>query len=100
MTDEYCDRCRWQHRATWMQTELLLTFSAKEAADGKSSKASGGASISSTMLLPRSAPDTAGRFRVWLVMDESDSPNDVDLHLLWDRKVQGGFPELAELVRR
>ncbi|WFD37035.1 hypothetical protein MCUN1_003927 [Malassezia cuniculi] len=96
---EYCDRCRWQHRASWIQTELLLTFSVKDSSDGKSSKASGGAAITSTMLLPRAAPDTAGRFRVWLVMDEPEAQSLVDLHLLWDRKAQGGFPDLAELKR-
>lgn len=96
---EYCDRCRWQHRATWMQTELLITFSAKEAADGTSSKASGGGYIASTMLLPCAAPETAGRFRVWLVTEQPRAHSQVEIHLLWDRKSQGGFPDLAELKR-
>ncbi|OBZ76658.1 hypothetical protein A0H81_03550 [Grifola frondosa] len=26
ITIEFCDRCRWLHRATWVSTELLLTF--------------------------------------------------------------------------
>ncbi|KAL4402683.1 hypothetical protein ACI68E_000455 [Malassezia pachydermatis] len=95
---EYCDRCRWQHRATWVQTELLLTFSEKEYLKGTSSKASGGGYLASTMLLPCATPETSGRFRVWVAMS-SQSDTGSDIHLLWDRKKQGGFPELAELVR-
>ena len=96
---EYCDRCRWQHRATWMQTELLITFSAKEAVDGTSSKASGGGYIASTMLLPCAAPESSGRFRVWLVTEQPGAHSQIEIHLLWDRKSQGGFPDLAELKR-
>ncbi|WFD19085.1 hypothetical protein MCAP1_001305 [Malassezia caprae] len=59
---EYCDRCRWQHRATWIQTELLITFSAKQTE--QPSAASGGGFLASTMLVPRVAPETAGRFRM------------------------------------
>lgn len=50
------------------------------------------------MLIPRVAPDTAGRFRVWLAAQEAAGHTQV--HLLWDRKSEGGFPELKELVRR
>lgn len=98
---QYCDRCRWQHRATWLQTELFLTFSQKDAIDGTSSRASGGGSLASSMLIPRAAPETAGRFRIWLVMHPSGTTNtDVSaLYLLWDRKQRGGFPDLAELKR-
>lgn len=98
---QYCDRCRWQHRASWLQTELFLTFSAKEAMDGTGSKASGGGALASSMLIPRAAPETAGRFRVWLSMQPT-GPTHAEvsaLYLLWDRKQRGGFPELPELKR-
>ncbi|WFC95112.1 hypothetical protein MBRA1_001755 [Malassezia brasiliensis] len=90
-----------EHRASWIQTELFLTFSAKEAMDGNSSKASGGGALASSMLIPRAAPETAGRFRVWLSMQAAGSVHaDVStLYLLWDRKQRGGFPELPELKR-
>ncbi|KAK7470862.1 hypothetical protein VKT23_002278 [Stygiomarasmius scandens] len=68
------------HRATWVQTELLLTF--------------GPPVIGSITLIPRMSDDTAGRFRVWVSIPGQD-PN-----LVWDRKTEGGFPELKVLKQR
>ena len=90
---EYCDRCRWMHRAIWLQTELLITFSEKGALDNDAPKASGGGYLASSMLVPQAKPETAGRFRVWLVLANA-------VELIWDRKTQGGFPELRELKNR
>ncbi len=42
--------------------------------------------------MPLNAEDTAGRFRVWLFLDGKHPV------LVWDRKVEGGFPELKVLV--
>lgn len=50
------------------------------------------------MLVPRVAPETAGRFRVWLAAQDATGPT--RMYLLWDRKAEGGFPELKELVCR
>lgn len=92
---EFCDRCRWQHRATWIQTELFLTFPSNNDPQAPASKASGGGAIQSITLIPRTAPETGGRFRVWLY----GSPGQEEaISLLWDRKIKGGFPELKELV--
>jgi predicted Rdx family selenoprotein len=44
--------------------------------------------------VPLNADETAGRFRVWLMLDNPDSKPE----LIWDRKVEGGFPELKILV--
>ncbi|WFD31014.1 hypothetical protein MSPP1_002043 [Malassezia sp. CBS 17886] len=82
-----------------LETELLLTFSAKEAADGSASRASGGGALASVMLLPQAATDTAGRFRVWLVAKNNATAQRSSVHLVWDRKSRGGFPELPELKR-
>ena len=68
------------HRATWVQTELFLTFPPP--------------AIGSISLIPLNAEDTAGRFRVWLSIPGRAQPI-----LAWDRKVEGGFPELKVLVR-
>ena len=68
------------HRATWVQTELFLTFPPPV--------------LGCITLIPRNSDDTAGRFRVWLSVG-SEPPL-----LLWDRKVEGGFPELKVLVSR
>ncbi|KAG6335300.1 hypothetical protein ID866_3784 [Astraeus odoratus] len=77
ITIEFCDRCRWLHRATWVSTELLLTFPSP--------------ALKAVTVLPLNADDTAGRFRVWLNV-ENGPPQ-----LMWDRKVEGGFPELKVL---
>lgn len=66
------------HRASWVQTELLLTFPPPI--------------LERVSLIPRNSDETAGRFRVWLSV-ASNSPV-----LLWDRKTEGGFPELKVLV--
>lgn len=67
------------HRATWVQTELFLTFPPP--------------AVQSISLIPRNAPETAGRFRIWLQMSDHSA-----LILVWDRKVEGDFPELKVLV--
>jgi hypothetical protein len=65
--------------------------------------------ISSITLLPRISDETAGRFRVWLWLSEEGketTTNDVAEPqqpeskpiLVWDRKSEGGFPELKVLV--
>ncbi|EJT97955.1 hypothetical protein DACRYDRAFT_84316 [Dacryopinax primogenitus] len=76
---EFCDRCRWLHRATWIQTELLLTFPPP--------------AIQSITLIPLNTQETGARFRVWLLAENS-------MQLVWDRKMAGGFPELKELKQR
>ena len=53
-------------RATWIQTELLLTFPVP--------------TINSITLQPLTSPDTGGRFRVWVNDGQKDT-------LVWDRKV-------------
>ena len=93
---EYCDRCRWLHRATWLQTELLLTFSEKAFLDDSCSQASGGGFIASTLLIPHATTDTAGQFRVWIVKSEGTRES-TEVILIWDRKTRRGFPELREL---
>ncbi|KAJ3539965.1 hypothetical protein NM688_g6294 [Phlebia brevispora] len=80
VTIEFCDRCRWLHRATWVSTELTLTFPTPI--------------IKAISVLPLNSEATAGRFRVWLFVAEHPPI------LIWDRKVEGGFPELKVLKQR
>jgi len=80
ITIEFCDRCRWLHRATWTSTELFLTFPPPK--------------LTAVSLRPLNSDDTAGRFRVWLYLAGEPAI------LLWDRKVEGGFPELKVLKQR
>ncbi|CAG8466777.1 11387_t:CDS:2 [Ambispora gerdemannii] len=67
---EFCTKCRWLLRAGWMAQELLVTFS-------------------NTLGEVALVPGTDAVFRVVL-----------DGELVWDRKEQGGFPELKELKQR
>jgi selenoprotein W-related protein len=63
----YCTQCRWLLRAAWMAQELLSTFEQE---------------ISELTL----KPGTGGIFEVYA--------ND---RLVWSRKAQARFPEIAEL---
>lgn len=66
----YCTQCRWLLRAGWTAQELLTTFPAD---------------LGEVALVP----GTGGVFVVRL-----------DGEVLWDRSVDGGFPELAVLKQR
>jgi selenoprotein W-related protein len=65
----YCTQCRWLLRATWIASELLTTF----ATD-----------IGELAL----RPGTGGVFTI-----------SVDDEIIWDRTVDGGFPD-ASLIKR
>jgi selT/selW/selH selenoprotein domain len=68
----YCTQCNWLLRAGWMAQELLSTF---------------GADLAAVTLIP----GTGGIFEIR-----------VDGELIWERKRDGGFPDirvLKQLVR-
>jgi len=65
----YCTQCRWLFRATWLAQELLTTFTTD---------------IAELAL----QPGIGGVFRVA-----------VDEQVVWDRKIDGGFPDLGQLKR-
>jgi selenoprotein W-related protein len=67
---EYCRQCRWLLRAAWMAQELLSTFEEEI----------GGVTL---------VPGTGGVFVVRLGGD-----------VVWSRKDEGRFPEIAELKQR
>ncbi|MFF2556188.1 SelT/SelW/SelH family protein [Nocardia sp. NPDC058058] len=67
---EYCTQCRWLLRASWMAQELLTTFTTD---------------LSEVALVP----GEGGVFRIT-----------VDGEQLWDRKADGGFPDIAVLKQR
>ncbi|GAA6040363.1 hypothetical protein JCM8097_007576 [Rhodosporidiobolus ruineniae] len=98
---EFCDRCRWLHRAVWTQTELFLTF--PPSTDPSSSSGPG---LRGITLIPRNAPETGGRFRVWLLNKpelrnkEKQEKSWEGWDLVWDRKIEGRFPEMKELKQR
>ncbi len=65
---EYCPKCNWMLRAAWMAQEILSTFDEF---------------VLKVSLMPS---ETAGVFRVF-----------VGHELVFDRKSNGGFPELKIL---
>ncbi|WP_280194895.1 SelT/SelW/SelH family protein [Nocardia farcinica] len=67
---EYCTQCRWMLRASWMAQELLSTF---------------GTDLTEVALVP----GTGGVFRIA-----------VDGEQVWERKADGGFPEITVLKQR
>ncbi|CAI0786010.1 SelT/SelW/SelH family protein [Serratia proteamaculans] len=70
VTIHYCSQCNWLLRAAWMAQELLHTFSTD---------------LASVTLVP----GTGGIYQVT-----------VDDMVIWDRKIDGGFPEAAALKQR
>ena len=66
----YCVKCRWLLRAAWLSQELLSTFESD---------------IGEVALVP----GESGEFRV--IANEQ---------VVWDRKVDGGFPQPKELKQR
>ena len=70
----YCTQCKWQLRAQWYQGELLQTF---------------GDVLGGVMLVPA----RGGVFRVEVTVAEESTG-------VWNRKTDGGFPEITELKRR
>lgn len=66
----YCTQCRWLLRAGWLAQELLTSFTTD---------------LGEVVL----RPGTGGVFRI-----------EVDDELIWDRKRDGGFPEVGPLKRQ
>lgn len=73
---EYCTGCRWGLRASWIATELLLTF------DGI---------IGEIALRPGTK---SGVFSIWVVPENGPEVR------IWCRKESSRFPELKELKQR
>jgi len=72
ITITYCRQCNWLLRSAWMTQELFSTFSEE---------------LGAVTLVP----STGGIFQI-----------DLDGALIWDRKRDGGFPDvkaLKQLVR-
>ena len=70
ITITYCTQCQWLLRAGWMAQELLSTFSTD---------------LGSVILIP----GTGGVFRIHY-----------EGTLIWDRTVDGGFPDAKILKQR
>lgn len=70
----YCVKCRWLLRAQWYAAELLQTFEHE---------------LGEVALRPAAKDAESGVFRI-----------ELDGESIWNRKRDGGFPEITELKRR
>ncbi|WP_345419915.1 SelT/SelW/SelH family protein [Halioxenophilus aromaticivorans] len=70
VTITYCTQCRWLLRSAWLAQELLTTFES---------------SLGAVTLVPA----TGGVFHIY-----------VDDMMLWERKRDGGFPDVKLLKQR
>ena len=68
---EYCTKCKWLLRASWISQELLSTFSNE---------------ISGVILIPS---NIAGIFEIRFGRE-----------IIWERVKKGGMPEIKELKRK
>ncbi|KAJ5719057.1 hypothetical protein N7493_007512 [Penicillium malachiteum] len=79
---KFCTQCRWMLRAAYFAQELLSTF---------------GTDLGEVALVPM----TGGVFTVTIWHPESTSTEDSEVKtqeiILWDRKRDGGFPEVKAL---
>ena len=66
----YCRQCNWLMRSAWMAQELLSTFSEE---------------LGAVTLIP----STGGAFQI-----------EVDGEIVWERKRDGGFPDVKALKQR
>ncbi|KAM0278090.1 hypothetical protein ACHAQH_005382 [Verticillium albo-atrum] len=85
---QFCTQCKWMLRAAYFAQELLSTFST---------------SLGEVALIP----STGGTFTVTITTPADAKPGEVtttttttSTRTLWDRKMDGGFPETKELKRR
>ncbi|KAE8134586.1 Rdx family-domain-containing protein [Aspergillus pseudotamarii] len=82
ITIKYCTQCKWMLRAAYFAQELLSTFSTD---------------LGEVALIPA----TGGIFTVTIYHSSSEDVETQET-ILWDRKTNGGFPEvkvLKSLVR-
>ncbi len=70
ITIEYCPKCGWMLRSTYLASELLTTFTEE---------------LNGVLLRPS---DVQGKFTIY-----------VDGSQILDRKTDGGFPEITALKR-
>ncbi|KAL7432703.1 hypothetical protein ACHAXM_003231 [Skeletonema potamos] len=82
VTIEYCSGCQWMLRSTWLASEILTTF----ASD---------ASLSSISLIPMGPPLSEGG--IFRITANSNKQGADSKFLLWDRKIEGRFPESKEV---
>ncbi|KAI0202731.1 Rdx family-domain-containing protein [Astrocystis sublimbata] len=90
VTIRFCTQCKWMLRAAYFAQELLSTFSTS-LGEVALQPATGGVFVVKIY--------HAGLTSTATSTDDPPAPA-VQHRILWDRKVDGGFPETKELKRR
>ncbi|KAI5928587.1 Rdx family-domain-containing protein [Camillea tinctor] len=98
ITIRFCTQCKWMLRAAYFAQELLSTFSTS-LGEVALQPSTGGTFVveilTQTPPVPAAAPDSNASSST-----PTTNPVAIQRTVLWDRKVDGGFPETKELKRR
>ncbi|KAK0709127.1 Rdx type Seleno protein, partial [Lasiosphaeria miniovina] len=105
VTIQYCTQCKWLLRAAYYAQELLSTFSTALGEVALQPATGGLFVVEITFPAEPDTPTAAadGGTRNQQQTAGSAPSNNLSSHrraVLWDRKVDGGFPETKELKRR
>ncbi|KAG6062340.1 hypothetical protein E4U32_002518 [Claviceps aff. humidiphila group G2b] len=92
VTIRFCTQCRWMLRAAYYAQELLSTFSTSL---GQVSLQPSTGGIFTITIQTGSSPDVAG-----MGTATGTATGAEEVQVLWDRKRDGGFPEVKDLKRR
>ncbi|KAI1752939.1 Rdx family-domain-containing protein [Xylaria castorea] len=94
VTIRFCTQCKWMLRAAYFAQELLSTFSTS-LGEVALQPATGGIFVVEIHYAdPTSTAITSA------ATTQTDPNPTIQRRVLWDRKVDGGFPETKELKRR
>ncbi|EXJ57180.1 hypothetical protein A1O7_07527 [Cladophialophora yegresii CBS 114405] len=91
---EFCTQCKWNLRAAYFAQELLQTFGTSIGEIALVPVAGGIFTVKMTHVISSTAQSTAD------TAPSPDAPASVAETVIWDRKVDGGFPETKELKNR
>ncbi|PKS10259.1 hypothetical protein jhhlp_002009 [Lomentospora prolificans] len=93
VTIEYCTQCKWMLRAAYYAQELLSTFQS-DLAEVTLRPSRGGTFIISIAAVPPAGSSSAP------ADPTAQQQASVITKVIWNRTVDGGFPETKELKRR
>ncbi|PYH64582.1 SelT/SelW/SelH family protein [Aspergillus vadensis CBS 113365] len=101
ITIKYCTQCKWLLRAAYFAQELLSTFST-QLGEVALVPATGGVFTVTMYHSSTSTSTGTAQGEVVAATGNGDEEEDITEIILWDRKTNGGFPEvkvLKSLVR-
>ncbi|KAK2604423.1 hypothetical protein N8I77_007355 [Diaporthe amygdali] len=102
VTIKFCTQCKWMLRAAYYAQELLSTFSTS-LGEVALQPSTGGTFVVEIFHTPFPATTTTTTTDPSLSLPPPPAAGEgpaVQARTLWDRKVDGGFPETKELKRR